>query len=225
MTPGGFWRRRSTPPREALAARLRRYPPCETAPAGLGTVPSPAQAATKLAEFERVRPQRLRQVSALLHDDAGLDTGPALAEPARHAAALADALQRWAGAAWPAPRPQDSVAHWLASRRCGEDIVYSMLLDLAILLGELIHRGNPAWRWGLDLDPENLADGIITAHRIVLTAEPVGTHTTPFVLDVEGVVVYRFLHPDAPAQRLLNPLRQLVERGLRGDDFAAFRGP
>lgn len=50
----------------------------------------------------------------------------------------------------------------------------------------------------------------------------VGGHR--FALDVEAVVVARFLDAEAPAQRLLDPLRQLVERGLRGDDFMVLGG-
>lgn len=218
-------RRREPRPGATLAARLRDYTPYEAPHAGPGTALSPNQAAENLACFEQVLPQRLQQVSALLHEVAGIDTRAALAEPSAHAAALADELQRWALAQWPALRlaGPGGLTRWLDSRRSGGEIVFSMLLDLAMLLGELIARGNPDWHWGLDQDAQNLADGMLSARRIVLLADPVGTHTTPFVLDVEAVVVHRFLHADDPAQRLLNPLRRLVEEGLRGDAMACWR--
>ncbi|MGC4076539.1 MAG: hypothetical protein QM702_05800 [Rubrivivax sp.] len=218
------WIKRRREPRQGdtLASRLRSYPPYEAPNAGRGTALSPDQAAENLACFEQVLPQRLQQVSALL-EVAGIDTRAALADPSTHAAALADELQRWALAQWPALPAEGGLARWLDSRRSGEHIVFSMLLDLAILLGELVRRGNPDWHWGLDLDAQNLADGMLSARRIVLLADPVGTHTTPFVLEVEAIVVHRFLHADDPAQRLLNPLRRLVEEGLRGDAMACWR--
>jgi hypothetical protein len=223
MIPDRLRRRRDGKPGEELAARLLSYPAYEAPHSGPGTALSPDQAAENLACFEQVLPQRLQQVSALLLEVAGIDTRAALADPSTHAAALADELQRWALAQWPALPAEGGLARWLHSRRSGEHIVFSMLLDLAILLGELIRRGNPDWHWGLDLDPGNLADGMPSARRIVLLAAPVGTHTTPFVLDVEDIVVHRFLHGDDPAQRLLNPLRRLVEEGLRGDAMAYWR--
>lgn len=216
-------RRREARPGDRLAARLRAYPPYSAPHAGHGMALSPDQAAENLAYFEQVLPQRLQQVSALLLEVAGIDTRPALADPSAHAAALADELQRWALAQWPALPAEGGLARWLDSRRSGEHIVFSMLLDLAILLGESVRRGNPDWHWGLDLDAKNLADDMPSARRIVLLADPVGTHTTPFVLDVEDIVVHRFLHADDPAQRLLNPLRRLVEEGLRGDAMAHWR--
>lgn len=205
--------------REAtLAARLRQYPPFVLPHPGSGDELSDDQARGNLANWLQQREQRLATITRLLHDDAGLDTAPALAAPRQHAAALCRALQQWATQAWPAlpPHPRPAYSHWLHSRRDGDGLVYSMLADLALLLGELVCRGNPVWRWGVDLDPQNVADGLLTARRIVLLAD-VGGHR--FVLDVEAVVVARYLDAEAPAQRLLDPLRQLVERGLRGDDF------
>ena len=62
-------------------------------------------------------PQRLQQVSALLQEVAGIDTRAALAEPSAHAPALADELQRWALAQWPALPAEGGLARWLDSRR------------------------------------------------------------------------------------------------------------
>jgi hypothetical protein len=208
-----------------LAERLRSYPPFELPHPGAGAALTEAQALANLAVFEQQRPQRLGQVAELLQATAGIDTAPALADPARHGAALADALHRWAGSDWPAllPPQRGGLQRWLGSSRRGDDIVFSMLMDVAILLGEVIQRGQPAWRWGLDLDPQNLADDMPSARRVVLLADPVGAAASPFVLDVEDMVVHRFLHGDDPSQRLLNPLRRMVEQALSGQAMAYWR--
>lgn len=214
------------PPASSLADRLSGYPAFVAPHPGPGRALSDAQAQANLAHFQAALPQRLQGIQALLQTEAQIDTTPALDDPTRHATALTDALQRWATARWPAlpPHPRPPESHWLHSRRDGDDIVFSLLLDLAILLGEVIRRGNPAWHWGLDLDPQNIADDMASARRVVLLADPVSTLTQPFVLDVEHVLVHRFLHADDAGQRLLNPLRRLVEDGLRGEAMAHWRG-
>lgn len=90
-------------------------------------------------------------------------------------------------------------------------------------LGEVVRRGNADWRWGMDLDPQDIADDMASARRVVLLADPVGIAPQPFVLDVEHVVVRRFLHPGDAGQRLLNPLRCMVEEGLCGGAMAHWR--
>jgi hypothetical protein len=209
----------------ALAELLRAYPPYLAPHPGAGVALTEAQAQANFAYFEQQRPQRLGQVAALLQAAAGIDCAPALADPARHGPALADAVHRWAGSDWPTLQPAQpgGLQRWLGSARRDGDIVFSMLLDVAILLGEVVQRGQPAWRWGLDLDPQNLADDMPSARRIVLLADPVGAAASPFVLDVEDVVVHRFLHGQEPSQRLLNPLRRMVEQGLAGEAMAYWR--
>lgn len=212
-------------PAGSLARRLRSYPPYDAPHVGRGSRLSESQARANLAYFEQVLPQRLHLVATLLREQAGIEVDAALAAPGEQGPALTDSLHRWAGEAWPAlaeGRPT-TLGPWLDSRRSGEDIVFSMLLDVAILLGELVRRGNADWRWGLDLDPGNLADDMPSARRVVLLADPVGGMPRPFVLDVEDVVVNRFLHPDDPSQRWLNPFRRLLEEGLRGDAMAFWR--
>lgn len=215
-------RRRSEAP---LAVRLRSYPPHDLPHPGHGARLTEAQARANLAYFEQVLPVRLELLAGLLRDQADIDARAALAAPREQAAPLADALHRWAAAAWPplqAGRPA-ALAGWLDSPRRGVDIVYALLLDVAMLLGELIRRANPDWRWGLDLDPQNLVDDMPSARRVVLLADPVGPMRRPFLLDVEDAVVHRFLHPDDPGQQLLNPWRRLVEQAIRGDAMAYWR--
>jgi hypothetical protein len=209
-----------------FASRLRGYPPYDAPFVGYGLELSEAEAQVNLAYFERVLAQRLECLAELLRELAGLDIAAALAAPQEHAAPLTEALHLWAAAQWPplqAEHPSLNLRAWLASRRSGDDIVFSMLLDVAILLGELVRRANPDWRWGLDLDTANLRDDMVSARRVVLLAEPVGTLKAPLLIDVEDVVVHRFLHPTDLAQQRLNPWRRLVDEGIRGDAMAYWR--
>lgn len=212
-------------PSGTLAARLRGYPPDVTPHPGPGLTLTDAQAQENLAHFEAVRPQRLALVAGLLRSEAAIDLPAALADARHLAAPLAAAVHAWAGRAWPplCPRPAPGLLQALVGRREGGRIVYAMLGDLATALGELISRGNPDWRWGLDLDPQNIADEMPSARRIVLLAGPAGAHHHPFVLDVEAVVFHRFLHAGEAPQRLLDPLQRMVQEALRGDAMAYWR--
>jgi hypothetical protein len=214
------------PPESPLALRLRDYLPYDAPFVGYGAQITIEQAQADLAHFERVLPQRLEYVASLLHELAGIDTAPALAAPREQAAPLTEALHRWAIEQWPAlcaARLAAGLQAWLSSPRRGDDIVFSLLLDVAILLGELVRRANPDWRWELDLAPANLSDDMVSARRVVLLADPVGEMRTPFLIDVEDVVVHGFLHADDPAQQWLNPWRRLVDEGIRGDAMACWR--
>lgn len=209
-----------------LELRLRSYPPYEAPFVGYGMQLTVVQAEANLAYFERVLPQRLHCIAALLRDEADIDVDAALAFPSERAGPLTDSLHRWASAQWPAlhaAHPGRTLRSWLASPRAGHDIVFSMLLDVAVLLGEVVRRGNAEWRWGLDLDAGNLRDDMVSARRVLLLAPPVGEMKSPFVIDVEDVVVHRFLHPSDPGQQLLNPWRRLVEEGIRGDAWAHWK--
>lgn len=217
-----------------LPPLLAHYPPYEAPHAGHGRQLSLAQARENLAYFESVKDHRLACIAALLRSAANIDPEPALHSPREHGAALTDALDRWAAAQWPTlPAPQlPRLSAWLESSRRGPDIVYSMLLDLAILLGEVVRTGNADWSWGLDLDTSRLQAGLETARRTVLSADPVGAATQPFLIDVESIVVGRYLMPaqsswmrgaDGGGPRSLNPWHRLVDEGLAGQAMAAWR--
>lgn len=216
-----------TDPREpsALEEALAHYPPYRAPHVGYGAELSEAAAAENLAFFEAVREERLRLVTQLLREVAGIDARPALESPRDAGLALTAALHEWAKTAWPPlldDRPR-TMARWLHSARDGDDIAFSMVLDLAILLGEVIRKANPDWRWSLDMSIENLGDGMASARRIVLLADPVGDHVEPFVLDIEAIVMDRFLHAHQVTQQLLNHLQIMVEEAIRGDHAAFWR--
>ncbi len=212
-------RAKPEPVAPTLAGRLASYPPYDAPHVGWGRAITLAQAEENLAHLKTVLPQRLAVVGQLLHDDAGIDIEPALAAPMEQGPVLAGVLNRWAGERWPALHARRfALDHWLASARAGVDIAYSLALDVALLLGELIVRGNPAWRWNIDRDKKNLREGMASARRLVLLADPVGGESWPFVLDVEDVVVNRLLTIDHLNETLtrMDNWRRMVEDSLRG---------
>jgi len=217
-----------------LAQRLRSYPPYQAPHLGYGSQLSLAQAEANLAYFNEVMPRRLAALGTLLKDTANIDIAPALDAPATKATEITEALDGWARTEWPALRTPAlaQYARQHTTTRTGDDIVYSLLMDVAILFGEVIRRANRAWRWALDLDEENLSDDMASARRVVLLADPVGTAPCPFLEDVEGVVISRFQQPDSSIWgvgpdgailRQVNPWHRMVVEGIRGDVMAWWR--
>jgi len=216
-----------------LRQRLQMYPPYQASYPGFGSGLTLQQAEENLAYFKDVLPIRLERLGALLMETAGIDIATALDAPSAHAAALTEALDGWARREWPALRAPQLVEYQRqhTTTRAGDDIVYSLLMDVAILFGEVICRANAVWRWGLDLDPDNLRDGMASARRVVLLADPVGAAAHPFLVDVEGIVVGRFQQPtnvgwgvgaDGASLRALNPWHRMVTEAIRGDAMAAW---
>ncbi len=219
-------RAKPEPAAPTLAARLASYPPYDAPHVGWGRAITLEQAEENLAHLKAVLPQRLAIVGQLLRDDAGIDIEPALAAPLEQGPALASALNRWVGERWPVlhePRMRFG-EDWKFSRREGADIAYSLALDVALVLGELIVRGNPAWRWGVDRDKANLRDGMASARRLVLLADRVGRAPRGFEVDVEAIVVERLCTIDYANAHLthMDSWRRVVDEAQRGLTWAAY---
>lgn len=213
----------SQPPHANLERLLSNYPPYLAPHSGFGIELSRPAAQENLSYLNSVYLERLDAISILLHNAADIDVYPALAAPKEHGPSLADALHRWAINSWQplAEHREKTMKSWLHTTRHGENIIFSMLLDIAFLLGEVIRRGNSDWHWGIDLSEVNLWDGMASARRIVLLADPVGKHLETFDLDIEAIVVDLFLHGNQVTQKLQNNLRIAMEEAFRGD-YKAF---
>jgi len=212
---------------DALADRLTAYPAWQPPHRGHGKQVSESAARENLAYFNAQHEHRLQLITALLREHAGIDTAPALEAPLVHGLAVTQQLSDWAGRHWPALAAPSLAgrANWLGSDGAGGDILLSVALDVARLLGEIIRRGNADWRWDLDLARSNLRDDMTSSRRVVLLADPVGAMAQPFLIDTEDIVASRCLQPgsrqyDAPS---LNPWRRMVDEGLRGEAMAYWR--
>jgi hypothetical protein len=196
-----------------LAQQLQSYPAYAAPHVGPPSGWTLEQAQLNLQYLLDHREQRLAAIGALLQRE-GIDVQPALA--GGDAAPLLSALQRWALEQWLSIRRPDLISRdaWLRTTRAGDDIAYSMLMDLAILLGELIVRRRPSIRWGLDLDEVNGRDGMVTFLRPVLLAPRQGLAPEP--LDVEAIVVGRLRNIDSPTEALVDNWAQVVNDAVSG---------
>lgn len=172
---------------------LSDYPAFPLPHPGFARALSPAQAAENLAAFTSSLDARQRALRGWLLAHGGPDA------TALRGAVYATALKRWALTQWQHLPPFGRLpthSLWPDCPRDGAFIVYSLLGDLAASLGEAIRHANGDWRWGLNLDPTDLADGMATSRRVVLLAdlaEPT-PETCEAVLDLEALVfsAYRF---------------------------------
>jgi hypothetical protein len=214
----------SAPAADELATRLHDYPPYAAPHAGPPSRWTPEQARENLAYLLEHREQRLQVLGGLLAAE-GVTIGPAL-EGGDPKPLLAE-LHRWANERWPALHDPKiaSDAVWLGSTRGGSEIVYSMLMDVAILLGELIVRRHTGYRWELDLDEVNGRDGMRSYMRPVVLLPAHGAMPSAVVIDVEDLVVGRYLHPEYTTNRLLNEWARVVGDAVSGGYEAAWVAP
>ncbi|MDT7836063.1 hypothetical protein [Aquabacterium sp. OR-4] len=203
-----------------LARQLASYPPCPAAHPGPASRWTAAQAADNFGRFMQQREQRLAALQGLLAGhgiqfeavlDHG-DTGPLLA-----------ALHQWALACWPGVRgtARPDRQAWLASSRSGPQIMHALLLDLAILLGELIVRRRSGIRWGVDNSDSSRDDDMPTWQRVVLLVDRQALAREPQVLDVEAVVFGRWMRIDSPTERLVDDWAGLLQDAVAGRYEAA----
>jgi hypothetical protein len=197
---------------------LSQYPPLELPHAGSGAALSEAQAQQNLAYFHATLDERQHRLRdwLLAHD------GPDV--QALDGAAYAKALQAWARTHWPQlPAFARLPAHrpWPDCPRSGPFIVNSLLGDLGTSLGEAIRRANGHWRWGLNLDIQDLADDMATSRRVVLLAalRRPAEETTEAVLDPEASVFSAHRFPDSPDFVYLDSWAAFVGDAIAGRHY------
>jgi hypothetical protein len=199
---------------------LRDYPPATPPHLGSGAQLSDSQAQQNWAWFQTALPERLQIVRQWLLAHGGPDP------QALQGAAYAKALNGWAKQHWSRLPPAARLpAHppWPAVPRHGAYIVYSLLGDLALTLGEAVRQGNAHWRWGLNLDAIDLADGMHSSRRVVLLAEM--RHPTPetqeVVIDLEAMIVRDYEFPNSPNFSYLEVWARTVADAISGRDYGA----
>lgn len=197
---------------------LGDYPVFELPHPGCGAALSEAQAAQNWAYFQATLDERQRLLREWLIAHAGPDP------QALGGAAYATALKAWARAHWERLPPFNRLpAHrpWPDCPRGGSFVVYSLLGDLAASLGEAIRRANPHWRWGLNLDATDLADGMATARRVVLLAplrQPT-PETAEAVLDPEALLFNAYRFPQSVDFIHLDTWTRTVADAIAGRDY------
>jgi hypothetical protein len=113
------------------------------------------------AAFMAGRTERVRIFSALL-SEYGVDVAQ-LFDPQVAPAPVIDEIENYLADYLPERKdlpPHASLVNaphalYEASSRSGNEIVFSVAADYAIVLGEALIVHKPTWFWGLDRDPEN----------------------------------------------------------------------
>jgi hypothetical protein len=203
-----------------LAQQLRAYPPYSAPHPGPPERLTPAQAQQNLDHLLAEREHRLQTLGALLAHW-GIDIAPALA--GADAKPLLAALHRWTCDEWPALHDPALARRdrWLRSTRSGAEIVYSLLMDFALLLGELIVRRRPSYRWAIDTDEVSGRDAIASYLRPVLQAPQQDDMPAPVTVDVEEIVVNVYWWPGHSGVTLLNPWARVFDNAVSGAREAA----
>lgn len=212
----------------AMARRLQAYPAWALPFPGV-----PERADEQQANLQYLldhREARLAALQAFFADEPAGDSRPGTAgqamsgvlaaglRPGGDWRAATTALHQWMNAHVEAlPRGRYTTrTGWRRSRRDGDEIVYSLLLDIALYLGEAIIRNRPGYQWTVDNDPTSIEQDLPTVGRIVLERPRPPGHEVPLILDPEEVAVGHYLHGDNPADRLIDNWTGLVEDAVSG---------
>lgn len=151
---------------------------------------SVAQCRENLQYLLDVQEQRLQTAAELLgHFGIDLQAGLAAEDPREFLAAL----DQWAREEWPtAYRPSlaGTPLEWVALPKQRPQIVFAMLMDMAIVLGEIVTAKRPDYAWRLDLAADNRE--MLTYRRVVLAKAPHDPRWTATPLDFEYVLLGKF---------------------------------
>lgn len=198
-----------------LATQLQHYSPY-TAPHTANPVSlEPAQALENLAYLQNNKAQRLDTLHELLTLH-GIAIKPALqGEPYEP---MVESLYRWAQQEWPqaaAPAVAQR-AMWRETTRQDNEIIYSLVMDCAIALGELVIHHRPDFSWAVDLDPQNIKDQMPSAHRVVLQAPSLSHPGQHVLIDWEELTVAMLLNPTSAANRVINLWQRVCAEAISG---------
>jgi hypothetical protein len=200
----------AAPPRSRLRERLRDYPPFDPPHLGPASRWTDAQARENLAHVLAVRERRLAGLASWL-DVEGIDLRPALGTGDWRP--VLDALHRWANDTWPSVHdPRIATPEvWDRTSYRGEEVVYALTFDVALLIGEVVIRRDARCRWDVNFDEGDGRDGMDSYRRVVLAVDlPEGSVTE----HVEGMVMHRYLHPASTLYRGHNGWAQMVSECL-----------
>lgn len=164
----------------------------------MGTSLTLEQCQENLRYLLDVRARRLDALADLLSRfDIDLRSGMAEDDPHE----LLAALDRWARAEWPTAREpwfSDDTNAWSVLQKDGQHIVLAMLMDVAIVLGEMVIARSPGYEWRLDLAPEHQA--LDSYRRVVVSRD--NEDRTPLDFEHECVDMFDWLGRGVPVDPL-----------------------
>jgi len=198
-----------------LALLLDSYPPYVAPHVMSNHLLSEAQANDNLQYLLDNKQARLKQLTELLAEF-DIKLTPNAAEP--EAEALIDVLYQWARKHWPTTiKPELATTKvWRTTDRQKEQIIYSVIMDTAIALGDMTIKQRPTFEWALDLDPVNIKDKMASAKRPVIQARSISHPDTMALVDWEEVTVTQLIDNDMVAHKALNQWKQVYENAVSG---------
>lgn len=199
----------------SLASRLADYPAYAAPHTGDHLAFSDAQALENLDYLKHHRSERIRCLQQLLGEYA-IDLTPVL-EGGEYRS-LIEALYAWAQREW--PQAVDSQiatrAIWRQTDRQDKQIIYSLIMDCAIVLGDIIAARRSAFEWDVDLDPVNIRDEMPTARRVVLKAPSLLHPAQSVIIDCEQIVAAILIKPQSAANRAINLWLRVCDEAVSG---------
>lgn len=198
-----------------LSALLREYSAYKAPHVGNHLMLSDVQAQENLAYLQASKAMRLDTLQSLLtHYEIALL--PAVTEGDHRP--VIDATYRWAQREWAASVPAQ-IAHrsvWRTTHRHAEQIIYSLVMDCAIALGEIVIRHRPAFAWAVDLNPQNIKEQMPSANRVILQAPSVLHPGQQVIIDWEELVVSLLLKPQSAANQAINLWQRVCDEAISG---------
>jgi hypothetical protein len=161
------------------------------------------------------REQRISHITGLLATF-GVDVSGA-AKGGDHRMFL-DQLYEWIKKEWPGiyNRRLDDAEVWHASSKAGTEIVFSMLMDLGILLGQIILDRRPEYAWQLDLDQRSRRDDMGSFNSPVIQHQHWPELPQPLLLEPEQMMVNEYFRVDSPLFGTINDLSRYVLQYIDG---------
>lgn len=178
-----------------------------------------AQADANFEYFAAHKDLRINALSSLLTGfDIDIHAGLSSASPDT----LVTQLYQWSGEHWPQyfDKGIHSNKHWIASTRQDANLIYSLITDTAIVIGELIIKQRPTYSWNLDRDADNKL--MASYNRVVLTARWLPEPDKLIVVDVEAEIAKRFLDANYIRQKRDALWLKLVKECVSGGAEGAF---
>lgn len=215
------WFRKKAAIDRYLVRRMESYPVYRAPYPGVPWSLSILEAEANLSYLLENRQERLRILSNVL-SEGGVNLASDLSTA--DSSDLLAQLHTWTKRHWPGifDRRLGSTDRWLASSREGREIVYSLLMDVAILLGDLVVTRKPQYMWSLDLDPENEndplkgKDGMLSYKRPVVQIPKGGPFPAPIILDFEDIVVGLYRRVESPVFGLVNEIGRAASYAIDG---------
>ena len=201
---------------QALLQRLQNYPAIQLPHTGEANGLKPAAVSENFNYWQRVLPERLTMIRSLLteygiHWPQELDT-------CDHGELLTQ-TRGWARKHWPVLANLvhgDTKARWQEQHKSDDCIVFTLVSDISLLLGELIIAKRPSFQWSIDMEEQNRVDTIQPVNYPVLLSRWLPNPKKQVEIYIENTVVLSILESEHDCERFMNNWLEMVDEAISG---------